>query len=436
MSNSKTILIVGLGQVGQPLAVKLAQAGYQVRGVDGDKRVVEGIRAGKSHIGDPELNRLILKHLDTDRFVAIPDPEAATEVDIIILCVPSDYSRTKQRPDLASLKKAAGWVATLLRPGQLVIVRTTVPIGVTRTVVLPLLEKSGLKADADFSLAYCPERTVEGAALKELSTTPQIVGGLDGPAAQSAREVFSKIAPHVVVLSSLEAAEAVKLVDNTYRDYRFAFANIFAHLCEQLGLNSHEVIKAANFEYPRNSIPVPSPGVGGSCLPKDSYFLSYSARRAGISIPLVMEARQVNEITPIRLVQRIARMVPLSSATIFVAGFAFKGVPQTNDMRESPTLALVEELKRSGADITGYDPAIKPERISAVGATPMETLESGLECCDVCVFMTNHAEFASLSVERLAEYLKPGVLIVDGWYQFDPEACMRKGFKYLGVGVG
>jgi UDP-N-acetyl-D-mannosaminuronic acid dehydrogenase len=328
------------------------------------------------------------------------------------------------------------WVRQQLRPGQLVIIRSTVPIGTTRSVILPRLEESGLKAGQDFMLAFCPERTVEGAAIEELGRLPQIVGAIDYQSGACAGRLFEKVTPRVVQVSSLEAAEAVKLLDNTFRDVRFGFANSVARLFEELGLDTFELVRAANFEYLRNSIPVPSPGLGGSCIPKDSRYLDFSARQAGVDIPLIAEARRANESMTKRLVERIRRTVDLNDARVFVAGFAFKGVPETNDMRESPTLDLVDEIAEFAAQISGYDPAIDADIIAAAGASPVDTLDEGLTHCNVCVFMTNHQEFTAITTKKLAQRIKPGTLVVDGWGMFDRKALETAGMRYLGVGVG
>ena len=436
MDNKQKVLIVGLGHVGQPLAVMLAEAGFTVYGVDIQQQVIKTMQKGHSHVEEPGLSDLIKRHLNKRLFVGLPE---STNIDIaqtIVLTVESDQPKTKRSPNLTNLKNAAAWVGSQLRPGQLLIVRSTVPVGVTRTVIRPILEANGLRAGTDFGLAFCPERTLEGAALKEICSTPQIVGGIDDASGERAESIFRKLTRSVVRVSSLEAAEAIKLIDNTYRDTRFAFANTIAEFCEGLGLDSLELIRSANCEYSRNSIPVPSPGVGGSCIPKDSRFLQYSARQAGLRIPLISTARKVNEEGARRLAYRLARLIRLEGATVFVAGFAYKGAPETSDMRGSPTLDLVDHLKGEGADVTGYDPAVDFERIAAAGVRPVKSVAAGLRECKACVFMTNHPEFGRLQVADLGEHLRPSAVIVDGWGLFDPKECEIQGFKHLGVGVG
>jgi UDP-N-acetyl-D-mannosaminuronic acid dehydrogenase len=354
----------------------------------------------------------------------------------MVICVGTSYPPRAAEPDLTDLRLSISWAAQQLRPGQLVVARSTVPIGTTRSVILPGLEESGLRAGQDFMLAFCPERTVEGAAIDELGRLPQIVGGINDESGEYARKLFERVTPYVIQVSSPEAAEAVKLLDNTFRDVRFGFANSVAQLFEELGLNTFELVRAANYKYPRNSIPVPSPGVGGSCIPKDSRFLDFSARQVEVDIPLIAEARRANETMTRRLAERIQRTVDLSDARVFIAGFAFKGVPETNDMRESPTLDLVDEIAEFGAQISGYDPAINADLIASTGADPVETLNEGLTNCDVCVFMTNHREFTAVTTKKLAQWIKPGTLVVDGWGMFDRQALEDAGMRYLGVAIG
>jgi UDP-N-acetyl-D-mannosaminuronic acid dehydrogenase len=431
------MLVVGLGHVGQPLAAALAEAGFTVYGVDKDPETVERIRANNSHVREAGLSELLASHLDRRLMVGTLESVVDVSIDATIISVESGYEKLTSTPDLTSLEKAATFVGSILSAGQLVIVRTTVPIGTTRAMTIPILESArGLEAGRDFGVAYCPERVVEGAALAELGGTPQVVGAVDECSGLSAEAIFSRIARRVVRVSSLEAAEAIKLIDNAYRDTRFAFANTIAELSERIGLNSWELIRAANLDYPRNSIPVPSPGVGGSCIPKDSGYLGHAASTVGISLPLISAARSVNEGGPRRIAQRLSDVLPLRAVSVFIAGFSFKGSPETDDMRDSPTLALLQELARHGARISGYDPAVTVERLAALGVTPVETLEAGLRACRVSIFMTNHQRFRSIGTPALIRLLPRGSVVVDGWSLFNADECRRSGLTYLGVGVG
>ena len=437
MVDTYPVLVVGLGHIGLPLALTLAKAGYQVQGVDTDPEAIQSILRGQPRIYEPGITALLAKFLGHNLSVTLPEFVEKIEVPrAIVVCVASNHAKTDRNPDLTSLQRSASWIQTVLRFGDLVIVRSTVPIGTTRSLIKPLLENETMKAGIDFGLAYCPERVLEGAVLREIEGIPQIIGGIDEESSANAEILFSKVTPHRLRVSSLEAAETVKLIDNVYRDTRFAFANTIAEMCEGLGLNSWEIIRAANYEYPRNSIPVPSPGVGGSCLPKDSRFLLYSAEGSNSELALVSSARKVNENTPVRLARRVKDAVPLEGTLVFVAGFAFKGVPETKDVRESPTTEFIKELLREGAVITGYDPAVDGATIAAMGVSPMESLDSGLRGCDICVFMTNHSQFQILGVEGLAQRLKVGALVVDGWNMFDQKECVRRGFSYIGNGNG
>jgi UDP-N-acetyl-D-mannosaminuronic acid dehydrogenase len=436
MNEKGSVLVVGLGHVGQPLAAVLAEAGFTVYGVDKNPEILERLCDRNSHVLETGLSELLARHLDKRLLVGPPESVTGISLDTTVISVESGYAKTTLVPDITSLKHAAAFVSSILTPRHLVIVRTTVPIGTTRTTTASILESGGLRAGKDFGLAYCPERIVEGAAIAELRRIPQIIGAIDQDSGDRAESIFRSVTPSVVRVSSLEAAEAVKLVDNAYRDTRFAFANTIAELCEQIKLNSWELIRAANLNYPRNSIPVPSPGVGGSCIPKDSLFLNHAARATGTQLPLIDAARQVNGGGPRRLIARLRRLTSLEGVAIFIAGFAFKGAPETGDLRESPTLALLEELKGTETQITGYDPVVGPEQIAALGVTPVGSLEAGLASCRVCVFMTNHQRFTSLTTNELVKQLGAGAIVVDGWGLFDPGECRRSGLTYLGVGVG
>jgi len=360
--------------------------------------------------------------------------------DVYIICVGTPVDHSTRSATLKYVESASRNVGTVLKSGDLVVMRSTVPVGTTRQVVLPLLEaESGLVAGTDFGLVFAPERTVAGQALRELKELPQIVGGLDQRSFDIASRLFSKMTGTVVDVGSLEAAEMAKLIDNSYRDVMFAYANQIALLCERVGLDMVELIHAVNLGYERNHLPVPSPGVGGSCLAKDPYILLNVGESYGYVPQLVKTARETNESMPVRVTQKTVRLLQQAgkdpeNCTVFVLGFAFKGKPETSDMRESPTITLVQELKRCGFNILGFDPVVPKVDVEALGVTFIG-IDEGFSKADAAIIMTNHSQFEPLDIFKLLPKMRLPAVFIDGWHLFDPkDVCSIPGIFYGGVG--
>jgi UDP-N-acetyl-D-mannosaminuronic acid dehydrogenase len=430
------INIVGLGYVGQTLAVVLADVGFKVYGSEKDEKVVEAIKKCESHIKEPGINLLLKKHLGKNIFVGKPEEMYPNDVDAFIIAVTSPIDKTTKQPNMEIVKSAVREIKDFLRPGQCVFLRSTVPVGTTRDIVKPILEESGLKAGEDFYLAFTPERTAEGTALRELRILPQIIGGINDKSVDEAAKIFRRTTPTILCVSSLEAAELIKLLDNSYRDLRFAYANEIAKYCEKVGLNAFEVVTAANQGYPRNNIPVPSPGVGGACLSKDPYILIDCAKKVGEDLKLVARAREVNEQMTKHMVEELKKHGALKGKKIFIAGFAFKGQPETNDMRDSPTLDLVKHLSLENVSIIGFDPHVEEHKIRSLGVKHVKTIEDGIKDVDVAVFMTNNESFSDLDVKETFGGMKKGGIIYDGWGLFKKQEVESLGLIYKGVGIG
>lgn len=270
MNNNK-ICVMGMGYVGLTLSVVLSEVGYEVYGIDINKDVIDELRKGKPHLFEKNLKVRLQQQTRNNNiqfFTEAPDIYYGT----IIISVGTPLRKENKEPDLSFLHQVINDVSHLIQKGTLVCMRSTIPVGCARSDILPVFEKiSGLKVGDDFYLASTPERTVEGNALKELRENSQIVGGITESCTEKAANLFLKLTSTVVTVSSAEVAEFSKIIDNTYRDVKFSFSNQLALISEKLGLDIHEVINAANVHYPRNNIPVPSPGVGGACLSKDPH---------------------------------------------------------------------------------------------------------------------------------------------------------------------
>jgi UDP-N-acetyl-D-mannosaminuronic acid dehydrogenase len=329
-----------------------------------------------------------------------------------------------------------------MNQNSLIILRSTVPVGTSRNVVLPLLEKqSGLKAGKDFPFAFAPERTIEGNAILELETNPQIIGGFDEKSVSLTSDLFRKLTPTVINVSSLEAAEMIKILDNTYRDIRFAYANEVAMVCEKLNLDATELINAANTHYPRNNIPVPSPGVGGACLSKDPYILIDFVKKAGYDAKIIRDSRRINEYIPIQIVKRIKAKLKefnkdIRNAKIFIVGFAFKGEPETSDMRDSTTLWFLDELKKYASNICGFDPVVDNEQLTHLSIKVCDTMEEGYSNADVIVFLNNHRSYLDLDFFEICSKMNKPAIFYDAWRMFEKDLFENiENIYYMGVGI-
>jgi nucleotide sugar dehydrogenase len=421
-----SVCVLGLGYVGLTLATVLSDVGYRVTGVDRDARLIAGVKAGKPHFHEKGLEEMMkaIARLPHPPVYQTGLPESCATVYVITVGTP--ILRPSLQPNLDYVRSATAEVAKVLRKGDLVILRSTVPVGTTRNVALPMLEStSGLKAGVDFDLAFCPERTVEGKALRELRELPQIVGGLNEAARERAARLFRRSTQTIIDVGSLESAEMLKIMDNTYRDVMFAYANQMALLCEGLGLDLVPLVRAANQGYNRNRIPVPSPGVGGACLSKDPYILASVCQAAGVDASLFLLGRRINESLPVHAVDRVTHELEksgkkLADAEVLVLGFAFKGKPETSDMRDSPTLDLVRVLQERGARVRGHDPLVPPEEIAALGVRVC-AIDEGFRGADAVIVMLNHSAYEEMDIAGLLELARKPVVVVDGWHIFNPD---------------
>jgi len=436
---TRRIAVLGLGFVGLTLAVVLADAGFDVLGIETQESVVESLRKGIPHFFEAGLANQ-LRYL-VDRRLHFETSLTNGDYDIYVIAVGTPVDEN-HRPVLTHVEEAARSVGRVLKVGDTVMLRSTVPLGTTRRVVLPILEQeSGLQGGKDFSLVFAPERTIAGRAIKELHTLPQIIGSLDPQGAEVTAALYREITPTIVMVDSLEAAEIVKLINNAFRDTIFSFSNEIALLCERYQLDAFKIIDAANEGYPRDLIPQPSPGVGGVCLKKDPYLLMSSAMELGIEPSILGRSRQVNEYMPLHVYQKFLDFCQLfgknpAETRVFVVGFAFKGWPETSDMRDSSTLELVKHLVVAGVDIRGYDPVIELQALASVSGVKPCLIDEGFLGADCVFVMNNHPSYEDWNLHTLLSTMaKPG-LFFDGWHMFRSDDITHvDGISYSSLGV-
>lgn len=424
--------VIGLGYVGLPLAATLART-RSVIGVDKSAAVRAAAAKGVPPFHEPGLGQL-LQSLPPGSFtVSQTLPSAPPEAAVICVGTPLDPSSAE--PDMTHLRAAATHVAEHMAEDTLVVVRSTVPVGTCRQEVLPRLRQ----AVASPLLAFCPERIIQGRALPELASLPQIVGGLDERSTLKARQLLAAVTSDHVTVSSLEAAEAVKLVCNAHTDLIYGFGNEVAFLADRLGLDAYEVIDSANLRYPRPDLSRPG-FVGGSCLTKDPYLLRYTGLQAGHELQMVAAARAVNERLPGYAVERTlaaleARGKAPEKATVLVAGIAYKGTPETDDVRGAASEQVAAALAGRVAALRGHDFVVPEERIARLGYVPTR-LEAGLRDADAVIVLTDHPGYSELRAERLLALMRPAPVVFDMWGHLHTGLRDVEALTYIGFGRG
>lgn len=403
-SRGLTIGVVGLGYVGLPLAVEFAQSGFRVLGFDVMQDRVDSINAGISHVGD--IGSEVLSELvSAERFEATTDMSRLAECDAISICVPTPLSKTKD-PDTSYVLSATEEIAKTLRKGQLIILESTTYPGTTREIILPELERTGLSLGQDFLLAFSPERVDPGNKNYGIRNTPKVVGGMTESSTVLATALYGEIIDKVHPVSTPEAAEMVKLLENTFRAVNIGLANETALMCDRLGINVWEVIDAASTK-PFGFMPFyPGPGIGGHCIPLDPFYLSWKMKTLDYRARFIELAGEVNSEMPRHVVTKIAEALnesekSLKGSDILVLGVAYK--PDIGDPRESPALDIIELLRQRGARISYSDPYVPSVRIGdhVFSSVPLEN--DRLQNADCVVIATNHSAFDYQRIHDFAQ---------------------------------
>jgi UDP-N-acetyl-D-glucosamine dehydrogenase len=381
-----TVGVIGLGYVGLPLAVAFAQEGCEVVAVDIDARKIEALQAGDSYIED--VPSATLREV-SERIHASTRYASLAKVDAVLVCVPTPLSANRE-PDLGPLIEATRALADVLQAGQLVVLESTTYPGTTRERVLPLLEESGLAAGRDFHLAFSPERVDPGRTDFTLRNTPKVIGGLSDACAERAVSLYGLICDELVRVSTPEAAELTKLLENIFRSVNIALVNELAMLTDRMGIDIWEVVDAAATKPYGFMRFEPGPGMGGHCLPVDPFYLSWRAREFDMATEFIELAGKVNQQMPYHCVAKVQRALndaglPVRGARIAVLGVSYK--PGVGDIRESPALKIISLLQAQGAEIHYHDP-----HVPALGALALQSLPLDEALCDadLALIVTAH----------------------------------------------
>ncbi len=397
--------IVGLGYVGVPLAVEFAEAGYTVLGFDVTKRVVDGINAGRSHVQDIPSARLG-KLVQARKLKATTDLARLGEPDLVAICVPTPLSKTHD-PDISFVSAATNSVARTIRAGQAIVLQSTTYPGTTRDLMLPALEQSALKVGEDFFLAFSPERVDPGNPKYNTHNTPKIVGGVTPACTRVVTALYQPAIERLVAVSSPEAAELVKLLENTFRSVNIGLVNEMAIVCDKLGVDVWEVIEAASTKPFGFMKFTPGPGVGGHCIPLDPHYLAWKMRSLNYRTRFIELAGEINSEMPEYWVEKVVSALndlgkPAKGSTVLVVGVAYK--KDVDDLRESPALDIVRLLQRLGAVIRYHDPFIPELREDGMTLKSVPLTAETVRGADCVVIVTDHSklDYAMLAREARA----------------------------------
>lgn len=387
---TKSICVVGLGYIGLPTAVMFANHGVKVHGVDVNPAAVKSIQEKHLHIEENGLQERLDKAVDDGFLTASTTPQ---EADVFIVAVPSPIN-PDNTANLEYVRQATASIVPYVKEGNLVILESTVPPKTVEHVMLPELEKTGLTIGEQLYVAHSPERVIPGRIFEELTNNDRIVGGVNAKSAELTKELYETFVQGTIHLTDATTAELVKVMENTYRDVNIAFANELAKMADTLDVNIWEAIKFANY-HPRVNVHFPGPGVGGHCIAVDPWFL---VELGGEAAQLIHLSRNTNDSMPsytAARTQAILNAAKIAGGKVAVFGLAFKG--NVDDMRESPSTIVIDELQKLGLEVISYDPHIKENK----HATQTQDINEAVAEANIIVVLTDHNEFKELAPQQL-----------------------------------
>jgi UDP-N-acetyl-D-glucosamine dehydrogenase len=396
--------VIGLGYVGLPLAVEVADAGHSALGFDVKQGVVDGINAGRSQIQDVPTERLA-PLVRGEKISATSDMSRLAEVDVISICVPTPLSKTKD-PDVSYVLAAGQAVAQTVRAGQVIVLESTTYPGTTRELIQPLLEGKGLKVGEDVFLAFSPERVDPGNPVWQTKNTPKVIGGVTPACRRVAAALYGSVFDTIVPVSSPEAAELVKLLENTFRSVNIGLVNEMAQVCDRLGVNVWEVIDAAATKPFGFMKFTPGPGLGGHCIPIDPHYLAWKMRALNYKTRFIEVAGEVNSEMPTFWVRKVTEGLnedakPVRGSKILVVGAAYK--KDIDDLRESPALDIIRLLLQQGAKVSYHDPYVQQLHEDGVDLSSVNLTSAAVSGADCVLIATDHSSLDYAMIRRSAK---------------------------------
>ena len=420
------LCVVGLGYVGLPLSLLSAEKGNSVSGFDIDVSIIERLRHGRCTIQNKDIEQKLEQQYRKINFN--DDPAIIADAEVVIVCVPTPVDK-KHQPNLEPLRSACESIAAQMKPGQLIIVESTIFPGTMEEIVLPILSQRGFKVGVDFWLAHCPERIDPGNLQHHLQNIPRIVGGITPVCAQKTSTFYqSLIDAPIFSLKTIKAAETCKIVENTFRDVNIALVNELARSFDMMDIDILEVLKGATTK-PFAFLPhYPGCGVGGHCIPVDPYYLIAKSQEKGFPLRFLSMAREINEGMPAYTVEKLCAALAqegkdIRQCSVAVLGVAYKA--NVDDVRESPALKIIELIQKQAAKVEVYDPY-------ALSLSTVNSLDAALKNKDAIIIATNHDEFLKLN----ADFLRRAKvnIVIDGRNCLNKEELLAAGIVYKGIG--
>ena len=404
--------VIGLGYVGLTLSIVAAKSGFKVFGIDNDQSILEAIKERGGHFYEKNLSRSTLKVINKSFFIS-KKFSADNNIDCFIITVGTPLNPGSKEPNIEHIKKALDSISHIYNGKQLIILRSTVSVGTTRNVVISKLsEMSNIKKD-EILISFCPERTIEGNALNELVEIPQIIGSNNQKSQDAAENFFRKITPTILKVESLEAAELIKLFNNTYRDIHFSIGNYFNNIAQSFGISGENLIKIANYNYKRSQIAKPGL-VGGPCLEKDSYILVHNMKDSE-GKNFVLGARIYNEAMEDRIIKWIKmRMKKHLIKNIGISGLAFKGRPDNSDLRGSSAVNIIRKLKLNGIDVTTHDFIARGHSLKD-GYDIENNFNKFIVGLEMLIILNDNKRYLSLDINMIEKNMDAPYLIFDCW---------------------
>lgn len=408
--------IVGMGYVGLTLSIVAAKAGHNIFGIEKNDSILSSLKDGLPHFYEKGIQESLVNVIDKTLFI---DKKFSNDInfDCFVITVGTPLQEKSKKPDIKYIYQALDEISNFYTGKEVIILRSTVSVGVTRNYVINYLSKLAEIKEEDVLVSFCPERTVEGDALNELKNLPQIIGSNNDNAYKISEDFFREITSTILRVESLEAAELVKLFNNTYRDIHFSIGNYFNEIAQSFGINGTDLIKAANYQYGRSNIS--SPGfVGGPCLEKDSYILVDNLKDSK-GRDFVLGARRYNESMEDVLIEWLDHKIKQRGVSkVGFTGLAFKGNPDNSDLRGSSGINIIKKMNLEKIDLFLHDFIVPTDELKVYGKSYNEIFEFARES-EIIIILNNNYRYSSLSVDKIISNMKKPNIILDCWSCLD-----------------
>lgn len=416
----KKICVLGLGYIGLPTSLLFSINGNTVVGVDINEKIINLIDNNIIPFEENGIKEIFDKSQKSQNFSAKTKVEKA---DVFLIAVPTPFDSEAKMADLKYVKSAAKMIYPFLEKGNLVIVESTIPPGTSEKIIVPILEKSGLKVNVDFDIVHCPERAIPGNTIYEMIHNDRIIGGFNTLSTEIAKDLYSSYVKGAFYLTDIRTAEICKLMENTYRDINIALANEFAQIAEESGIDVWKAIELAN-KHPRVNILKPGPGVGGHCIAVDPLFLRENSSKCRI----ISLSREINDSMPNHILSNVRQMLNgINQPTITVFGVSYKG--NVDDTRETPALKIIRLSENEGYCVKIYDPIVKSFEY------PLFELEKAVSDSDCIIIVSDHTEFKNIEPSKFASLMR-NRNVVDTRNILNKKSWEESGFNYRLLGCG